>query len=106
MKELLIIFVILLVLLMLISTFGGSIRPKETFYQVVQEEQEYEPVFKMPNLPQPALTPLPSSPPFDMPSQIPKFDLSKPPSSISVPKDDLNKNIEPFQQHSLYGAPI
>lgn len=104
MKELLIIFVILLVLLMLISTFGGSIRPKETFYQVVQEEA-IEPVFKMPNLPQPPMTPLPSAPSFDMPSQIPKFDLSKSPSSLA--KNDLSKpNVEPFQQHALYGAPI
>ena len=91
MKELLIIFVILLVLLMLISTFGGSIRQKESFYQVVQEESVKEeiPLFQLPPIPQPNLTPLPSNPPFDMPSQI---------------TDLKNLNVEPFQQQT-YGGP-
>lgn len=34
MKDVIIVFVILLVLLTLISTFGGSVRPKERFYEV------------------------------------------------------------------------
>lgn len=107
MKELLIIFVILLVLLMLISTFGGSIRQKESFVQVSSRviQEEAPPVFRMPNIPQPDLTPLPSNPPFDIPGQIPKFDL-KPPTDMP-PKIDLKNNIEPFQQYtSLYGAPV
>ena len=94
MKELLIIFVVLLVLLMLISTFGGSIRQKESFVQVTEEEFRAKkplvktpPAFELPNLPAPNLTPLPSNPPFDIPAP---------------PITDLKKmNIEPFQNNSL-----
>jgi len=78
MKELLIIFVILLVLLMLISTFGGSIRQTETFIQaggITQEESHalYVPkpaLFEMPPMPVLELSPLPSSPPFDIPAPV------------------------------------
>lgn len=101
MKELLIIFVILLVLLMLISTFGGSIRQKETFYQVTSSapavtfplnttKEELLPVFQLPPMPQPNLTPLPSNPSFEMQGEV----------------TDLKKmNVEPFQQHSYGGGP-
>ena len=94
MKELLIIFVVLLVLLMLISTFGGSIRQKESFVQVTDEETRIRrPIavtpsaFELPSLPMPNLTPLPSNPPFDTPAP---------------PITDLKKmNIEPFQNNLL-----
>ena len=63
MKDVLIIFMILLVLLMLISTFGGSIRPTERFFQdrVMQEDSLY-------NMPPPPPPPQPSYIPPPPPS--------------------------------------
>jgi hypothetical protein len=41
MKTLLIVFAVLLLLLTLLSTFGGSIRPSEQFYQEPKQRNEY-----------------------------------------------------------------
>lgn len=60
MRELLIIFVILLVLLMLISTFGGSIRQKESFVQAVPSVEEAEEKFDM--MPPSFIPPAPPTP--------------------------------------------
>jgi len=102
MKELLIIFVVLLILLMLISTFGGSIRQKETFYQVIAEEEAPSylspPAFKLPALPSfdvtpPQQMPIPSNPPFDLPA----------PTQADGPGFvDLTNKIEPFDNSSFY----
>lgn len=48
MKDMLVIFITLLLLLTLISTFGGSIRFKETFHDVRQgvSSFDYEPIYK------------------------------------------------------------
>ena len=91
MKVLLIVFAILLLLLTLLSTFGGSIRPNEPYYEPLTQKEKL-------SLP----TGLPEGIP-GVPPAISKFENSFHIEQEQVPKFESHVsesfvNIEPFEK--------
>lgn len=103
MKDVLIIFMILLVLLMLISTFGGSIRPTERFYQEIPTMQEnpYMMTQQESTFVPPASMAPPSMPPASMapPVMQESFKMPAPPT-----KFESFNTIEPFDNSDVYAS--
>lgn len=97
MKELLIIFVVLLVLLMLISTFGGTIRQKESFVQASGITDEELP-------PVPHLFTLPPLPTFDVAPSKPPFDIPAPTVKSDTGYTNLTNTVEPFDNNHKYAV--
>jgi len=102
MKVLLIVFAVLLLLLTLLSTFGGSIRPGEPFTQQYKAANANEYFYDGTNT-QKDILPMPTTMPTLMPSEqyvdLPKLpqQLTNFATAINKPKHE-NFTIEPFEK--------
>jgi hypothetical protein len=100
MKELLIVFAVLLLLLTLLSTFGGSIRHSEPFYAPHKQSKEY--YYDTPKLPPNEY--YDNTNPMMPPPISENYDNMMPPPSMSVPHEKFEPTVvdevtpEPFEK--------